>query len=127
MSNQIDAALTWQKEQQRLNRSGKDYLRSLLPFHAPCPQLCRKIVDAKGFHLTCLTCPTRKFTFKKYGWRNLSERKTLIMVMESASGKPFIMPKQYDSYGLIIPRNISRIRRQIVKTLMTVAERVAEA
>jgi hypothetical protein len=108
-------------------RLTQDRVRQIFPFHAPCPQLCNNIVVAKGFHFTCLTCPTRIFTFKKRGYKNLSRRQTLIMVMESASGRGFIMPKNYDVYGLIVPRNINKIRRTLIKLLASIAERIAEA
>jgi hypothetical protein len=129
MSNQqiLDEGLAAKLDYQRSYRRGKDRFRSLLPIHAPCPQLCSEIVAAKGFHFTCLTCQKRKFEFKKRGFEKLSKRQTLVLVMQSASGKGFILPKSFDSYGLIIPRGINRFRRQAIKMLMTLAERIAEA
>ena len=57
----------------------------------------------------------------------MSKRQTMVLVMQSASGKGFILPKSYDSYGIIIPRRISKLRKQAIKMLLTVAERIAEA
>ena len=99
------------------------------------PAPCNPCLDGKNirrFHLTCLTCPTRRFTYKKQGSERYTKYKRVIMVMESASGRGFVFPKRYRTYGLVIPTNPDGsvhgiLRSYLLKFLMTIAERVAEA
>ena len=123
----LDEALNQHLQRHMVRRRGKDRLRALLPFHAPCPQLCRQQVNAKGFHLTCLTCPVRKVEFHKRGWQNYMRKDPMILIMHSVNGKGFLLPKSYDTYGLIIPKSVGKLRRQLIKMILTVAERLAEA
>jgi hypothetical protein len=54
----------------------------------------------------------------------------VIIVLEPASGRQFIMPKHYQIYGLIIPTDMRGythpIKSVLLKYLMTLAERIAE-
>jgi hypothetical protein len=79
------------------------------------------------FQATCLTCPQRRFHFQgeKSGYKRY---KKAVMVLESASGKGFILPKDYFTYGLIIDVNshFYEVKKHLLKFLMTVAERIAE-
>jgi hypothetical protein len=56
--------------------------------------------------------------------------KQIMWFIHSASGRGFIFPKRYKSYGIIIPLNkegkVGVLRGSIIKVLLTIAERVAE-
>jgi hypothetical protein len=100
-------------------------------FPAPCKP-CLQGKNLRRFHLTCLTCPDRRFIHKKFGSEKFTQYKKVIMVMESASGKPFTFPKRYRIYGLVIPTNPDGsvngiLKSYLLKVLITIAERIAEA
>ena len=96
---------------------------------APCSELCYH-KNLKRFHLTCLTCPDRRFRNKTWRSKNLREYKQIIMIMDSASGRKFHLPETYMTYGIILPTNkrgaVHPLKSIIVKSLMTIAERIAE-
>ena len=96
---------------------------------APCRGQCYR-KNLKRFHLTCLTCPDRRFRNRTWRSKNLKLYKQIIMIMDSASGRKFALPDNYMTYGIIIPTNkaglVNPLKCGIIKTLMTIAERIAE-
>lgn len=96
---------------------------------APCQWLCGR-EGLTRFHFTCLTCWLRRMTFNKYHSKNLRKYKTVMMILYPPKGKWFALPDNYLSYGIMIPTNekglVNPLKAGIVKTLMTIAERIAE-
>lgn len=80
------------------------------------------------FHFTCLTCPTRRFRRNPKG--KFRRYPKAMLMLESASGRGFILPKRYMTYGLFIPVNVDGQppiwKRIILKLIMSFAERVTE-
>jgi len=118
------------EQQRRLYVNPADRVRSKLFWFlkAPCPpEQC--YYHLKYRHFTCLTCPVRrerenpKGKFRRY--------KRALLVLESASSRGFVLPKRYRTYGLFIPvgddGKAAVWKRIILKCLLTIAERVAEA
>ena len=60
----------------------------------------------------------------------MREYKQIVMVMDSASGRKFHLPEKYLTYGIILPTNeqgaVHPLKSAVIKTLMTIAERIAE-
>ena len=96
---------------------------------APCQWLCQRD-GLRRFHLTCLTCWLRRFTFQTQRSENLRKYKQIIMIMQSPDGKDYALPDSYTTYGIILPVNerglVHPLKAGIVKVLMTIAERIAE-
>ena len=95
----------------------------------PCHGYCYR-KNLKRFHLTCLTCPDRRFRNRTWRSRNLKEYKQIIMILESPLGKKFVLPESYMTYGMVIPTNsrglVHPLKSICIKVLMTLAERIAE-
>jgi hypothetical protein len=111
----------WQKAPDTLRK------RFLWFLKAPCPQsVCSKHLIYR--HFTCLTCPERRYRANPNGKFRRYQR--AMIMLESASGRGFILPKRYYSYGLFIPANdegeVPLWKRMILKIVLTMAERVAE-
>jgi hypothetical protein len=114
------------EQEQAFLKRGVNPKPHLLHFpHPPCPQNCDYKV--KRFHLTCLTCPIRR---QKQGNSPFTLYKHAMIVMESASGRGFLLPTHYRSYGLFIPTDergqVNILKAGILKFWMTIAERIAE-
>ena len=111
--------------------------------HAPCPWLCER--GFRRFHLTCLTCWTRRLHFKKRGWQKLRWYSKVYMANKPPVGSRGFVPIQtlnvtsngkvalpiyYTNYGIFIPNQKKGakdyFRLFIVKYLLTLAERIAE-
>ena len=82
----------------------------------------------RHLHFSCLTCPTRRQRRDPEGKFRRYPR--ALMVLESASGKGFVLPKRYMTYGLFIPVGVDGQppiwKRIILKIMMSIAERIAE-
>ena len=96
---------------------------------APCTWLCQR-KDIRRFHLSCLTCPTRRYYLTKRGKEKFTRYKNLVYFMESVTGRGFILPKRYKTYGLVFPLRddgtMNWVKTGIIKVLLTIAERIAE-
>ncbi len=90
-------------------------------FGAPCPHICKK--PLRRFHLTCLTCPRRRDAEGTGKWVRY---KAAHLVLYSPSGRGVLLPRNYKSYILTYTDNMSHLRRMIIKTLLTITERIAE-
>jgi len=79
-------------------------------------------------HFTCLTCPTRRYRSNPDG--KFRRYKFAMMRLQSASGRDFVLPKRYMTYGLFIPVGVDGQaavwKRICLKLLMSIAERIAE-
>ena len=100
--------------------------------HAPCPQFCwqiRKGGPFKRFHISCLTCPSRRLHFKKHGYETLEVHyKHIILNAEVVNPNGVVLPKNYRAYALVFntARDLPVIRAFFVKCFLTLAERIAE-
>jgi len=50
----------------------------------------------------------------------------MVMVLESASGRGFVVPKRYRTYGVVFSQDVGVIKKHVLKALLTLAERIAE-
>jgi len=104
------------------NHHGHSYL---IP-QAPCTWRCGKPLHR--FHLTCLTCPTRRLAKQKTPLGKWAHYDKVLIMLESPSGRGFDLPRHYRAYGLIINTDtkLCGLKLLILKWLRTIEERIAE-
>ena len=98
-------------------------MRLKLPSTAPpCTILCGKRLTR--WHATCLTCPQRRIYYgKTAAWQRW---KKLTITMEAGTDKGFVMPAHARTYCVTFPKGIGKVRKKLLKVMLTITERIAE-